>query len=159
MQFRLKVLVPVAFGIAAVLPTAGFAQEAPSLEAPTNDVTNQPPTYASFCGSVDLPIARSGELVMPQPDALGIHDQGQLNYSAVRGSIVHMEGNLVLLKIDQAGMGNAAPNTELAGDTWSVVRLPSQCALSDFRMGSPILAIGTPSPQGILEAIEVTQTA
>jgi hypothetical protein len=99
------------------------------------------------------------ELAVPQPDALGIEDQGVLNYSAVRGSIVHMEGDIVLLKLDNLGQGNAAPNHELAGDTWAVVRLPGECAPSDFKMGSPILAVGTPNGHGVLEAVEVAQAA
>ena len=158
MSFRSKVLAPVVFGVAAILPTVGFAQEAPLVDPATNELI-QPPHEAAFCGSVDLPIVRSGQLMMPQPDTLGIFDQGVQNYSAVRGAIVHVEGNLVLLKINQMGQGNAAPNREFAGDQWSVVRIPAECSMSDFQMGSPILAIGTPSPQGILDAVEVALTA
>ena len=152
MTFRSRFLLPVAIGVASLLPTAAFAQQVPPPLV-------QPPHQAAFCGSVDIPMLTGHELAMPQPDTLGFPDEGVLNYSAVRGAIVHMEGNMVLLKLDNLGRGNAAPNHELAGDTWAVVRLPGECAPSDFKMGSPILAIGTPNGQGVLEAIEVTQAA
>jgi hypothetical protein len=152
MTFRSRVLLPVAVGVASLLPSAAFAQQTPPPLA-------QPPHQAAFCGSTEMPMLTGDELAMPQPDTLGIHDEGTLDYSAVRGAIVHMEGNMVLLKLDNLGRGNAAPNHELAGDSWAVVRLPSECAPSDFKMGSPILAVGIPNGHGVLEAVEVAQAA
>jgi hypothetical protein len=146
---RLKILVPLLIVVAGALPGAAFAQENPPLA--------QPPHEAAFCGSVDLPVLRSDTLMFPQPDTL-MQERGVENFSAVRGSIVHMEGDLVLLKLDGAGMGNAAPNRELAGDQFAVVRLPGECAGSTFEMGMPILAVGTPNA-GILDAIEVGMQA
>jgi hypothetical protein len=70
-----------------------------------------------------------------------------------------MEGATLLLKLDNLGHGNAAPNHELAGDTWAVVHLPSECAPSNFTLGRPVLAVGTPNGHGVLEAVEVTETA
>lgn len=66
-----------------------------------------------------------------------------------------MEGDLVLLRLESAGLGNAAPNHPLAGDTWAVVRLPDGCPASTFGMGAPIFAVGTPDGRGVLEALEV----
>ena len=149
-HLRLRVLAPVVFGVAALVPSGAFAQQAPII---------QPPHQAAFCGSADIAMAGQGELMLPQPDTVGTPDEGVLNYSAVRGAIMHMEGNLALLKLEHAGVGNAAPNYELAGDDWAVVQLPSECSPSDFKVGAPILAVGTPTGTGILEAVEVTQTA
>jgi hypothetical protein len=155
MQMRLKVLVPVAFGIATLLPSAAFAQQAP--QAPP--VVVQPPHEAAFCGNQDVPMVGQGQLLVPQPDAMSRPDEGVLDFSAVRGSIVHMEGNMILLKLDHMGNGNAAPNHELAGDNWAVVQMPSGCSPSDFGMGTAILAVGTPNGHGVLEAVEITETA
>ena len=151
MTFRARILVPVAIGVASLLPSTAFAQPAPPIV--------QPPHQAAFCGTPDMPMLTGDQLGVAQPDALGLFDEGTLNFSAVRGAIVHMEGDMLLLKLDNLGQGNAAPNHELAGDTWAVVRLPSECSPSDFKMGSPILAVGTPNGHGVLEAVEVSEPA
>src|SRR5437867_2412333 len=106
MQNVSRLVVPVAIAIVVMLPTSAFAQQ-----AQTNGI--------SMCGTPAVPMATPGTLIVPQPDTMGMHDQGVLDFSAVRGSIVHMEGDMVLLKLDNLGMGNAAPNHELAGDTWA----------------------------------------
>jgi hypothetical protein len=146
-------LVAGLFGVATLLPGAAYAQETP------DPINVQAPNEASFCGSLEVPMVRPGELLVPQPDTLDKLGDGMPQYSAVRGQIVHMAGDLVLLKIDNLGMGNAAPNRVLAGDDWAVVHLPSECAPSSFHMGAPIIAIGTPTPRGILEAVQVSETA
>ena len=129
----------------ALAPVAAFAQAQPS------DQTS--------CG-VQIPIATGDEIMLTQPDDIGQHDQtsSSINYSAVRGSIIHMEGPLVLLQLDSRGVGNAGPNHDLAGDSMAVVQLPNQCNPADFAMGSAIMAIGTPMQNGILNAVEVTPT-
>jgi hypothetical protein len=141
----MRFLIPIAFLIAAALPSAAFAQQ-----------TQPVPGSTGVCGTPAVPMMTEGELAVPQPDTLGRHDVGVLDFSAVRGSIVHMEGNMMLLKLDQAGQGNAAPNHALAGDTWAVVQLPDGCPMSNFSMGTPILAVGTPNGHGVLEAVEVS---
>ena len=109
-----------------------------------------------MCGDADVPMLTQGELAIPQPDTEGAHDQGVLNYSAVRGSIVHVEGNLVLLRLPADSLGNAGPTHDLAGDNWAVVQLPNGCSASQLGMGADVEAIGTPTDTGILKAIEVT---
>jgi len=111
------------------------------------------------CG-LQLPIVGGDQVQMQQPDDLGIHDQGMIDYSAVRGSIVHMDGPLALVKIEGVGQGNATSNQELAGNgnSMAVVKLPDECNLSDFSNGTPIMAIGTPTEQGILDAVEVSNS-
>jgi hypothetical protein len=111
------------------------------------------------CG-LQMPIVGGDQVVMQQPDDLGIHDQGMIDYSAVRGSIVHMDGPLALVKLEGVGQGNATSNQELAGNGsgLAVVKLPDECNLSDFSNGTPIMAIGTPTQQGILDAVEVTNS-
>ena len=145
MEFRLKILAPVVLGVVSLWPSAGFAQE--------QQPVVQPPNEAAFCSSLDIPIMRTGELLLAPPDAMGRTNEGVLNYSAVRGQIVHVEGPLVLLRLDQPGTGNVAPNRELAGDMWAVVELPEQCSPAAFPVGSPMVAIGEPS-DGILHAVE-----
>ena len=137
--------IPMAMIVASVLPGAAFAQQ-----------TQPDPAAMEACGTPGVPMMTEGELAVPQPDTLGRHDQGVIDLSAVRGSIVHMEGDLVLIQIENTGQGNAAPNHALAGDNWAVVRMPEGCSASQFGMGSPILAVGTPNGQGILEAVEVS---
>jgi hypothetical protein len=129
----------------ALMPVSAFAQGQPS------DQTS--------CG-VQIPLATGDELMLTQPEDIGQHDQtsSSINYSAVRGSIVHMEGPLVLLQLESAGIGNAGVNHDLAGDNMAVVQLPNQCNPADFPMGSAIMAIGTPMQNGILNAVEVTPT-
>jgi hypothetical protein len=107
------------------------------------------------CG-VQLPVATDGEVLLQQPNDLGQHDRdGTVDYSAVRGSIVHLDGPLALVQIDGAGVGNATSNHELAGDSMAVVRLPAECDLASFGNGTAITAIGTPTEQGILDAVTV----
>lgn len=142
-------VVPAAFAALALLPSAGLAQQAPPIV--------QPPSEQASCGA-SLPLLTSDQMLLTQPADAGENDKGVINYTAVRGSIVHMEGPLVLLRLDTAGMGNATSNHELAGDSWAVVRLPGDCPMSDLSMGSGILAIGTPTDEGILDAVSVTQT-
>jgi hypothetical protein len=137
----------VLVGIIALAPTAAFAQGAPPSQ----------PAEQSFCG-VQVPIATAGELDLTQPADLGNNAQGIIDYSAVRGSIVHVSGPLMLVQLDVAGMGNAAPNHELAGNTMAVVQLPNDCDPGQFSVGTPVLAVGTPTDQGILQAVEVTPT-
>jgi hypothetical protein len=151
MDFRLKVLVPVAVGVAALLPTSAFAQAA-------DQPVVQPPHQTAFCGDTDMPVMRTGDLMVDQREEV-TKEEGMLTLSAVRGSVVHMEGNLMLLRLETPGMGNAAPNHELAGDSWAVVRMPDRCSQSDFRMGAPVLAIGSSDETGILAAVEITETA
>ena len=151
MTFRARVFVPVVFGVVALLPSAAFAQTAPPVVQPLHQT--------AFCGTTEIPVLTGGELGVAQPDALGDADEGTLNFSAVRGAIVHMDGDMLLLKLDNLGHGNAAPNHELAGDNWAVVHLPSECSPSNFTMGRPILAVGTPNGHGVLEAVEVTEAA
>jgi hypothetical protein len=111
------------------------------------------------CG-LQLPIVGGDQIALQQPADLGMHDQGMIDYSAVRGSIVHMDGPLALIQIDGVGQGNATSNQELAGNgnSLAVVHMPDECNLSDFSIGTPIMAIGTPTEQGILNAVEVSNS-
>jgi hypothetical protein len=81
-----------------------------------------------------------------------------INYSGVRGSIVHMDGPLALVQLEGMGTGNATSNQDLAGNgnSMAVVQLPAECNPSDFSVGMPIMAVGTPTDQGILDAVVVT---
>jgi hypothetical protein len=127
--------------LAGLLPGAALAQSSPGAQ--------------EACG-IDLPVATDGEVMLQQPNDLGEHDRdGTVNYSAVRGSIVHLDGPLALVQLDGAGVGNATGNHELAGDSMAVVRLPDTCDLGSFASGSAITAIGTPTDQGILDAVTV----
>jgi hypothetical protein len=152
MEFRLKVLVPALFGVVALLPSGVFAQQPPPPVVQT-------PSQQALCGSIDLPVVRTGEILMPQPDAVGRPDEGVIDFSAVRGEIVHMSGPMVLLQLDEPGAGNTGPRHELAGDNWAVVQLPAECSLTEFSRGMAIIAIGTPDGRGVLEAVAVTEAA
>lgn len=131
------------FAVVGLLPGAAFAQTQPA--------------QSQACG-VQLPFESGDQIQMQQPSDLGMNDQGVINYSGVRGSIVHMSGPLALVQLDTAGAGNATSNQALAGNGMAVVQLPSECNLSDFAPGSPIMAIGTPTDAGILNAVEVTSS-
>ena len=144
---RTRRLAPALVVALALLPSATFAQPAPPVV--------QPAQYA-FCG-VSLPFVTGNEVMLTQPADLGENDEGIINYSAVRGSIAHVDGPLVLLQLDRAGVGNAALHHDLAGDHWAVVHLPDECLASEFAMGSNMLALGTPTEQGILDAVEVAK--
>ena len=117
------------------------------------------PGGTGVCGDTAVPMLTQDELAISQPDTEGRHDEGVLNYSAVRGSIVHMEGNLMLLRLNNANLGNAGPTHDLAGDNWAVVQLPNGCSPSQLAMGSQVMAVGTPNGTGVLEAIEVSPAA
>ena len=147
---RVRILAPALIAVIALLPTGAFAQQAEPIVIP--------PHEQAFCG-VQMPVLSTDTLAIAQPADMGENDKGVLNLSAVRGQLVHMEGPLMLLHIEEHGMGNASPNKELAGDSWAVVQLPSDCSPDDFAMGSPILAIGRPTDAGILQALEVTEAA
>ena len=107
------------------------------------------------CG-LEVPIAGGNEVILQQPADLGQHDEGMIDLSGVRGSIVHMDGPLALVRIEGMGTGNATTNQNLAGENMAVVRLPDECNPQDFSTGMPIMAIGTPTEQGILDAVVVT---
>jgi hypothetical protein len=136
--------VAVALLACSIAPTAVFAQSAPAQD--------------SSCG-VQLPFATGDEVMLQQPADLGQNNEGVINYSAVRGAIVHLEGPLALVRLDGAGVGNATSNQPLAGDGMAVVRLPEQCSAAGFGPGTSILAVGTPTDAGILDAVEVTPSA
>ncbi len=134
LSYRSK-LCAIAFAV-AILPGAAFAQGVPQ------------PADQNSCG-LQMPVLGGDELAFTQPADTGQHDRGMVNYSAVRGSIVHMDGPLALVQLDG----------ELAGNNMAVVQLPDQCMTGAFSAGTNILAIGTPTDQGILQAVEVTQAA
>lgn len=131
------------FAVVGLLPGAAFAQTQPA--------------QSQACG-VQLPFESGDQIQLQQPSDLGMNDQGVINYSGVRGSIVHMSGPLALVQLDTAGAGNATSNQVLAGNGMAVVQLPSDCNLSDFSPGTPIMAIGTPTDAGILNAVAVTSS-
>jgi hypothetical protein len=140
---RLIIIIGFVLVAGLMLPGAAMAQSSPGAQ--------------QACG-LQIPIVGGDQLVLQQPDDFGVHDQGVINYSAVRGSIVHIDGPLALVKLEGVGQGNATSNQELAGvgNTMAVVRMPDECNLGDFSTGTLIMAIGTPTEQGILDAVEVT---
>jgi hypothetical protein len=145
---RSRVLVSGLFLAALVLPGAAYAQEA----APA---TTTPPN-AALCGSNAMELDGDATVTNMGAGTGDPADAGEnqlLNLSSVHGTVVHVEGDLVLLKLPMnMGEGNAAPTYTLAGEDWAVVRLPAGCATSDVPTGAEILAVGTPTGSGILEA-------
>jgi hypothetical protein len=78
----------------------------------------------------------------------------------VRGTIVHAEGNLMLVKLpDSPSLGNTAPGGQPRPNLVAVVRLPAECAPGVLPEGAGVLAVGTATPEGILNAQSVQPTA
>jgi hypothetical protein len=137
------------FFAALVMPSAAFAQEA----APVTTTPVQQP----MCGSAAMNMDGDGTITnvgqIPGDPAGNGGDTDLVQLSAVHGMVVHAEGDLMLLKLpNNTGDGNAAPTYSLAGKEWAVVRLPMGCSTSDVPMGADVLAVGTPTGTGILEA-------
>lgn len=165
-------LAPFLFAVVAFLPTAAFAQQNPT--APDGTSMNEPPAAGPVaavdsCGNrVAQPVGGEpvpGPVVGDTPGTpLGTAPEGApddtathvANMSSVRGMLVHADGNLLLLTVPMlpaAGNDNPAPPTP--GQTMTVVRLPSDCALPSLTPGEQVSAVGMPTAEGILNAESV----
>jgi len=70
------------------------------------------------------------------------------NVSSVQGTLVHIEGNLLLVQLPTvAATGNNNPGG------LAVVRLPANCAMqAPLTAGEQVTAVGMPTTDGILDA-------
>ena len=150
----------------ALLPSAAWAQEAPSRPdagsadgATAGGTTGPAAIVVDSCGH---PVAPSSPAGMPAlPDGTNALDPTQLdaddetsqppNVSAVEGRLVHAEGNFLLVQSPQLP---AAGNDRASGGAsqFAVIRLPADCAMAPLVEGATVSAVGTPSANGVLEA-------
>jgi hypothetical protein len=170
MRIRCRILVPVLLAAVAAMPGAVTAQQ----------VQSNP----NFCGAVDnrmdvpgttlLPRAQNEEEakqdgmretpVVPATNLPGLpaaqqpdiaKQEGLQELGAVRGSVMHAEGNLMLLRLPDAPALPGATAGPPPAPAWAVVRLPENCSVAEFPDGTAILAVGEATREGIFEATAV----
>ena len=149
-------LVPVFVAALGLTPTAAFAQQMPvNPDGTSMDEAPAAGPDAAFdaCGNGPTATGMTEERNGANPkDLTGIRPIE--NLSSVSGTILHVEGNLVLVRqLIEPALGNA-PANPTPDRTMAVVRLPSGCQprLLD---GSELTAFGIPSMDGILDAESV----
>ena len=149
-------LVPVFVAAVGLAPAAAFAQQmtvnpdgTSMVEAPAAG----PDAAFDACGNAPNAIGLTEERNGVNPkDLTGIRPIE--NLSSVRGKIVHVEGDLVLVRVPlEPAMGNT-PANPTPDRTMAVVRLPSGCQPALLN-GSDLTAFGIPSMDGILQAESV----
>jgi hypothetical protein len=152
-------LVPVFVGVVALVPAAAFAQQMPV--APDGTSMDEAPAAgpdAAFdaCGNAQTASAPTEERNAANPkDMTGIRPIE--NLTSVTGRVLHVEGDLVLVRLPmEPALGNT-PANPTPDRTMAVVRLPSGCSPS-LLDGSMLTAFGIPSTAGILLA-ETVRTA
>jgi hypothetical protein len=158
---RSRIVAALLFGTVACLPAASALAQG---EPPPNRVPGEQaapadlPAALGACGSTGATMVdRSTIGVAPvtqgtTPGEDNKEGQGEVNLTSVRGTIVHAEGNLMLVKLpDNVATGNTSPAGRPA-DTLAVVRLPADCPTGMLSEGDGVLALGTPEPDGILNA-------
>jgi len=151
------------FASVALTPVMAFAQQNPA--APDGTSMDEAPA-AGAAGNVDAcgnpvatamggqvaPTATGGGTVSPTAPVGNAKDdaaaQQTENMSSVRGTLVHIEGNLLLVQLPTvAATGNNNPGG------LAVVRLPANCdMLAPLTTGEQVTAVGMPSTDGILQA-------
>jgi hypothetical protein len=150
-----------------LVPAAAAAQEQPTDRLPTDQQVVAPedkPAAVGACGSEASTIVDRQPLGIPPMAAdnanKDLAGETQVNLMAVRGTIVHAEGNLMLVKLpDSPSLGNTAPGGQPRPNLVAVVRLPAECAPGLLPEGAGVLAVGTATPEGILNAQSVQPTA
>jgi len=155
------------FAGVAFLPVVAFAQQNPA--PPDGTSMNEAPAGGG-AGNVDAcgnPVASAmtGQVApvgtaegtvppttLPATPAGNAKDdnaaQQMDNMSSVRGTLVHMEGNLLLVQLSTVA---ATGNTNPGG--LAVVRLPANCTMQEpLTTGEQVTAVGMPATDGILDA-------
>jgi hypothetical protein len=158
------------FASVALLPVVAFAQQNPvppdgtsMNEAPASGATGNVdacgnPVATATTGQVG-PVVTSDGIVPPTMPATrpvgNTKDDGGAqqmeNVSSVRGTLVHIEGDLILVQVSTAAAtGNNSPGG------LAVVRLPANCAMqAPLTTGEQVTAVGMPATDGILDAQSV----
>ena len=161
---RRRLVASLLCGFVALAPASAAAQEQPPDRLPTDQQMVAPedaPESVGACGSESTTFVDGGPAAMTQPDtdtAKDVIGEGGLNLMSVRGTIVHAEGNLMLVRTPVTpSLGNTAPAAR-PDAAFAVVRLPAQCQPGMLSEGTGVLAIGTPSADGILNAESVQPT-
>jgi hypothetical protein len=161
----------VAIGMLAatfLLPSVSFAQDVPSRpDAGSADGV----TAGGTTGPASVVVDSCGHPVVPGQPAAGallaggttantrpqtdVKDETSQppTVSAVEGTLVHAEGDLLLVQVPQLpAMGTDRPQGATPISGLAVIRLPQDCATPPLVDGSRVSAVGTPSTNGILEA-------
>jgi hypothetical protein len=152
-------LVPLFVAGLALVPAAASAQQMPV--APDGTSMDEAPAGgpdAAFdaCGNAPTASEMTEERNAVNPkDLTGIRPIE--NFTSVTGRVLHVEGDLVLVRVPmEPALGNT-PANPTPDRTMAVVRLPSGCRPS-LLDGSMLTAFGIPSMDGILQA-ETVRTA
>jgi hypothetical protein len=155
------------FGLLAFVPATAAAQELPTDRLPTDQQVVAPedqPAAVGACGAEGSTIIDRQPLGLaptdPQNVNKGLAGENPANLMAVRGTILHAEGNLVLVKLpDSPSLGTTTPAGQPRPNLMAVVRLPAECVPGALPEGSGLLAVGTATAEGILNAQSVQPTA
>jgi hypothetical protein len=161
---RSTVVASLLFGAVAFLPsTSAWAQsdQIPGRMPTDQAVPTDQPAALGACGSpLTVMVDRSTIGVAPgaQVNPQGQDNKdgtGDMNLMSVRGTIVHAEGNLMLLKLPD---NLSSPTAATQGSNMAVVRLPDECPAGMLSEGDGVMAVGTPAADGILDARSIQPT-
>ena len=156
---RSRIAAAICVGVLALVPASAAAQEQqPPNRLPTDQQQVAPedkPEAVGACGAVDTAIVDRGTTVgtTAPPDEMNKNGQMPVGLSAVRGTLVHSEGNLLLIRQPEPlSVGNTAPGGGARPSLLAVVRLPAECAPGMLTEGEGVTAVGMATPEGILNA-------
>lgn len=159
-MLRTRLLAGAFLALSTALPATALAQDLPPDRNPAEQGPVADPASAlGACGSETTVLTNGNTTTNIQPadtqDAnKNVVGERQLNLSAVRGTIVHTEGNLMLIQVTPSAATQPAPGGTASTPSLAVVQLPAACMPVPFSEGSGIVAVGTPN-NGILAAESV----
>jgi len=156
-NMRSKLVLAALLATALLPSSAVLAQEQPTDRLPTDQQMVAPedqPASVGACGSDAAAITnRTPNALAPvgTDQAKDIVGEAQVNLMSVRGTIVHTEGNLLLVKQLETPSMTPAPGGQ-APNLLAVVRVPAECAPGMLTEGEGVMAVGTSTADGILNA-------
>ena len=159
---RVKLCAASLLAAVALAPVGVFAQQNPAAPDGTSMEGTPAAGAAGAVGVVDAcgtpltpgtPAAAAGTAAEVNPKDDNAAGQQQ-DLSSVSGTIVHVEGNLMLVSVPAAAAtGNDHPTgTQASTPSMAVVQLPDGCASPALSDGSRVTVVGMPTNQGILAA-------
>jgi hypothetical protein len=161
---RTRLIAATLFATLALAPSVVSAQEdLPPDRMPTDQVApvdEDRPSAIGACGSDAAVIVDRSTIGVtpagPEDAPKDVVGNRQVNLSSVEGTITHLEGDLMLVRLAATrGPQNTPALGQQRQNEWAVVRLPAGCVPSPFGEGAGVLAVGTASDDGILRAESV----
>jgi hypothetical protein len=159
-SMRSRIAASLLLGVLAIVPASAAAQEQPPDRLPTDQQQVAPedkPEAVGACGTDEAAVVDRAPFVnIAPPDNTNKNGDMSNGLSAIRGTIVHSEGNLLLVRqLELPSLGTTTPGGQARPSQLAVVRLPAECAPGSLIEGKGVIAVGTATPEGILNAQSV----